>query len=327
MAPALVRCALRASLSFKRAPTLGIACTVRYSSNGAAFASYLITPRQLSEALAQQKTSNASSKIIPLCAAWFLPNDELKRTGRKVFEERRIPSARFFDIDEIKDPESPYPHMLPTSEGFAEAMSSLGLKKDDCLVVYDSYEQGIFSAPRAGFTLKVFGHPRVHVLNNFKVWVDEGYLTETGKEGYGAWEKSTYSVPKVDPDRVAYFRDVRAIAQNFTKPDSKEEVQIIDARSPGRFNGTAPEPRPGLSSGHIPGSYNVPLPEILDPKTKTFLPRDELREIFENKGLDPKKPIISSCGTGVMAAALDIALGDAGFGTKNNKKVYDGSWT
>ena len=215
--------------------------------------------------------------------------------------------------------------MLPTAEAFAEAMSGLGLRRDDCLLVYDSYEQGIFSAPRVAFTLKVFGHPQVHILNNFKLWVDQGYPTESGA-AQETWEKTTYPVPSINPDRVACFRDVKSIAQDYTKPGS-EKTQVIDARSPGRFSGASPEPRPTISSGHIPGSFNVPLPDILDPNTKAFLPKDKLRKVFESKGLDPRKHIVNSCGTGVMAAALDVALAEAEFGSEEKRRVYDGSWT
>ena len=305
---------------------LGQGCSRRWASTNSIFKSYLVAPRELFNVLQDQQTTPTSSKVIPLCASWFLPNDEHKRTGRKVFEGRRIPNARFFDIDDIKDHESSYPHMLPTAEGFAESMSELGLKRDDHLVVYDSHEQGIFSAPRVAFTLKIFGHSRVHILNNFKLWVDEGYPTESGKPAPELWEKSTYPIPNINPDRVACFRDVRSIAQDFTKADS-EKIQIIDARSSGRFSGSTPEPRPSISSGHIPGSFNVPLPEILDPNTKAFLPKEELQKLFRSKGLDPTKRIVSSCGTGVMAAALDVALEEAEFGAEEDRRVYDGSWT
>ena len=305
---------------------LGQGDSRRWASTNSIFKSYLVAPQELFNVLKGQRTATASSRVIPLCASWFLPNDEQKRTGWKVFEERRIPNARFFDIDDIKDHESSYPHMLPTAEGFAESMSGLGLKRDDYLVVYDSYEQGIFSAPRVAFTLKVFGHSRVHILNNFKLWVDQGYPTESGKLAPELWEKSTYPIPNINPDRVACFRDVRSIAQDFKKAGS-EKTQIIDARSAGRFSGSIPEPRPTISSGHVPGSFNIPLPEILDPNTKAFLPKDELRKLFMSKGLDPSKRIVSSCGTGVMAAALDVALGEADFGAEENRRVYDGSWT
>lgn len=327
MASILFRGSLRAVPGRTFSGAIRLRYSTRFSSTKPPLNSYLVTPQALFEALMQQKADGPGSKVIPLCAAWFLPNDELGRTGRKVFEERRIPSARFFDIDEIKDLDSSYPHMLPTAEGFAEAMSRLGLKREDSLVVYDSYEQGIFSAPRAAFTLKVFGHPRVHILNNFRLYVEQGYPLESGKAVYEAEERTKYPVPNINPDRVACFRDVKSVALDYTKPDSKNKVQIIDARSAGRFDGTAPEPRPTIPSGHIPGSFNIPLPDILDSKTKAFLSRDDLRKVFERKGLDPKRPIISSCGTGVMAAALDAALSEADFGAEGHRRVYDGSWT
>ena len=241
-----------------------------------------------------------------------------------MFELKRIPSARFFDLDIVKDPDSVYPHMLPTAEGFAQAMSDLGLKRDDTLVVYDSEELGIFSAPRVAWTLRVFGHPSVHVLNNFKLWVKQGLPTETGPVPEP--EKSSYAVPTLNPDRVAAYREIKSIAMDHGKEGS-DHIQVIDARSKGRFDGTEPEPRPGLSSGHIPGSYNVPLAEILHPTDKTILPPEQLRQVFEGKGLDPEAPIISSCGTGVMAAVLDAALSEAAFGPETEHRVYDGSWT
>jgi thiosulfate/3-mercaptopyruvate sulfurtransferase len=215
--------------------------------------------------------------------------------------------------------------MLPTAEVFAEAMSDLGIKRDDQLVVYDTHELGIFSAPRVAWTLRVFGHPHVHVLNNFRIWVDEGYPTEEGKPTEQT-EKSQYPEPGYNADSVICYREIKSLAMDHGK-EASDNVQIIDARGPGRFKGTEPEPRPGLSSGHIPGSYNLPLPEILDPKTKALLPAEELRKVFEGKKLDPSAPIITSCGTGVMAAALEAALSEADFGHSNDRRVYDGSWT
>ena len=119
-------------------------------TRGISLQSYIVTPKELSDALAKNVHTKISTapRVIPLCAAWFLPNDPQGRTGQQVFTEKRIPSARFFDLDLVKDHDSPYPHMLPTAEGFANAMKSLGLKRDDTLVVYDTQELGIFSAPR-----------------------------------------------------------------------------------------------------------------------------------------------------------------------------------
>lgn len=291
--------------------------------------SYLVTPKQLSDALAKNVNTKISTapRVIPLCSSWFLPNDPQGRTGLEVFRQQRVPSARFFDLDAVKDHDSPYPHMLPTAEGFAKAMQDIGIRKDDEIVIHDSKELGIFSAPRVGWTFKVFGHPSVHVLNNFRLWVDQGYPTESGDIDPNInEEKSSYPEPQVDPERVVKFAEVKDIAKDFGK-EGAEGIQILDARPKGRWAGTSPEPRPGLSSGHVPGSISVPHSELLDPKTGALLPGDELRCIFESKGLDPEKAIISSCGTGVTAAVIDIALGEANFGKPEDRKLYDGSWT
>ena len=301
---------------------------VRFNSNGTMFQSYFVTPKELFGALSLKPPTKISTapRIVPLCAAWFLPNDPEGRTGLKAFKEQRIPSARFFDIDAIKDHDSPYPHMLPTAEGFAQAMSELGIRRDDLLVVYDTHELGLFSAPRVAWTLQVFGHPQVHILNNFRLWVEQNYPTESTKDVPHIDDKTNYPEPSFNPDMVINFRGVKEVVRDYGKEGS-EGIQILDARSPGRFSGTDPEPRPGLSSGHMPGSINLPLPDILDPKTKTLLPKEELRKVFKSKGINPSKPIISSCGTGVMAAALDAALNEANFGKRDERRVYDGSWT
>jgi len=214
--------------------------------------------------------------------------------------------------------------MLPTASDFAKAMSGLGIKRDDTVVVYDSLELGIFSAPRVGWTLKAFGHDSVHVLNNFKLWVEEGYPTESGE----FWDVNTcpYPIPEFEASRVIDFEEVKEISKDYNK-EGAEGVQILDARSNGRWLGKDPEPRPGLSSGHMPGSISIPVSELLDPVKKTILPGDQLRKIFESKGVDPNRPIINSCGTGVTAAVIDAALSEAGYGNESNRRLYDGSWT
>ncbi|KXX74289.1 Thiosulfate sulfurtransferase TUM1 [Madurella mycetomatis] len=313
-------------------------CSARQMSRGSAsftsanagarrsFSSYLVTPKELAEALKKSPPSPISSepRVIPLCASWFLPNDPQGRTGIDVFREKRIPKARFFDLDKVIDKRSPYPHMLPNPKNFAEAMSELGIRREDTVVVYDSHELGIFSAPRVGWTMKVFGHPKVHILNNFRLWVQEGLPTESGN----VWtvECGTYPIPEMDEDKVANFEEVHEVAQDYSKEGS-EGVQILDARPYGRWSGKDPEPRPGLSSGHIPGSVNIPIDAVLDPETKAFLPPEELKEVFVKKGVDPAKPIISSCGTGVTACIIETALNEAQYGAPEKRKVYDGSWT
>ncbi|KAL8921705.1 MAG: hypothetical protein Q9208_005634 [Pyrenodesmia sp. 3 TL-2023] len=290
--------------------------------------SHTITPKELSHALGKNVPTKISTapRVIPLCAAWFLPNDPEGRTGRKVFEEKRIPSARFFDLDAVKDHESPYPHMLPSAEDFAKAMQDIGIRKDDEVVVYDTQELGIFSAPRVAWTLKVFGHPSVHILNNFRLWVQKGYPTDSGPVEAVVEEPSHYPTPSLDRSKVVDFSEMRDIARDHNKEGS-EGIQVLDARSKGRWAGTDPEPRPGLSSGHMPGSISLPVSELLDPDTGAFLPGKELRRLFASKGVDPERPIISSCGTGVTAAVIDAALGKAGYGMPEARRLYDGSWT
>ena len=300
---------------------------MRQKSSSALLSSYVVTPKEVWEALGENApTRDTAPRLIPLCASWFLPNDPKGRTGQQVFREKRIPSARFFDLDAVKDQDSPYPHMLPTTEAFAQAMKDIGVRRDDELVVYDTQELGIFSAPRVGWTLKVFGHPKVHILNNFRLWVEQGYPTESGDPPITNEDKSNYPIPDFNPDMVVKFAEVKQIAMEYGKEGS-ENIQVLDARSKGRWAGTEPEPRPGLPSGHMPGSFSVPITDLLDPVNKTLLPGDDLRKIFESKGIDPAQPIISSCGTGVTAAVIDIALSEADFGKGQDRRLYDGSWT
>ncbi|KAI5268227.1 Rhodanese-like protein [Aureobasidium subglaciale] len=295
------------------------------SQRAMSLSSYLVKPAELSAALKGNAPTRlaTSPRVIPLCASWFMPNDPEKRTGYEVFKKGHIPNARFFDLDAVADKSSPYPHMLPSAQVFSQAMRKLGIRRDDNIVVYDSAELGIFSAPRVAWTLRVFGHPSIHILNNYKLWVEEGFPVEEGEQS--DLPESQYPESPSDPTKVATFEEVKEIAKDYNK-EGREGVQILDARSLGRWSGVDPEPRAGLSSGHIPGSISVALPELLDPVTKTLLSRDELLDVFRTKGVDPLKPIISSCGTGVTASVIDAALTEAGF-PETNRKVYDGSWT
>ncbi|KAL8285111.1 hypothetical protein RB601_006486 [Gaeumannomyces tritici] len=290
------------------------------------FSSYLVTPGEVHEALQKSPPSSISTdpRVICLSAAWFLPNDPEGRTGIESYRQARIPKSRFFDLDKVIDRHSPYPHMLPDPKGFASAMSELGVRRDDTVVVYDTKELGIFSAPRVAWTLRVFGHPKVHLLNNFRLWCEQGLPIESGNL-YNV-ECCTYPIPELDHNKVIDFEDVREIALDYKKEGS-EGIQVLDARSTGRFDGTADEPRPGLSSGHMPGAISVPIDVLLDPKSKAFLPADQLKKIFQDRGVDPAKPVISSCGTGVTACIIDAALSEAQYGNPEKRKIYDGSWT
>lgn len=287
--------------------------------------SYLVSPSELNESLKQNAPNSMSTapKTIPVSANWFLPNDPQGRDGFEVFKKAHIAKSRFFNLDKISDTSSPYPHMLPSPKVFKEAMSNLGINKEDTVVVYDTAELGIFSAPRVAWTFKVFGHEAVHILNNFRLWVEQGYPTEAGEQRQ--FERTDYPMPKLDEAHVISYEEVRDIAMDHNK-EGREEVQILDARPGARFKGTEPEPRPGLPSGHIPNSISIPFPELLDPKTKTLLPPDALRNVFESKGVDPKHRIISSCGTGVTAAIVETALAEGGY-NEGRRQLYDGSWT
>lgn len=293
---------------------------------GYALSSYVVSPSELNQALKTNAPTAISTdaKVIPICAAWFMPNDPQGRTGPGAFKKKRIPGARFFDIDEVKDHDSSYPHMLPTCETFSDAMAKMGVTKQDELVIYDTEELGLFSAPRVAWTMRVYGHPRVHVLNNFKLWVEQGLPVETGQPLVP--NITNYPVPKYNTDMVVKFAEMKTIGYDYGK-EGAEEIQILDARSEGRWAGTAPEPRPGLRSGHMPGSINVPFQELLDPETKTLLPSEKLKEIFEAKNVDPDKPIITSCGTGVTAAVIELALKQSKYGSDEDRRLYDGSWT
>lgn len=287
---------------------------------------YVVTPKELNEALKKNVRSKISTapRIIPICAAWFMPNDLQCRTGIESFKNKRIPTARFFDIDDVKDHDSPYPHMLPTCEAFTEAMQKMGIRRDDELVVYDTEELGLFSAPRVGWTLRVYGHPKVHVLNNFRLWCKQGLPTESGEPEVS--EPSQYPVPSYQTDMVVKFAEMKTIGYDYGK-EGAEEIQILDARSTGRWEGTEQEPRPGLRSGHMPGSTSVPFQELLHPESKALLSPEELKQVFVSKQLDPQKPIITSCGTGVTAAIIEAALQQADFGKSEDRRLYDGSWT
>ncbi|OTB03009.1 hypothetical protein M426DRAFT_322236 [Hypoxylon sp. CI-4A] len=287
------------------------------------FSSFLVSPKELSEALKQHQhpTNPATQRIIPLCGAWFLPTDS--RKGIDSFKSKHIPNARFFDLDKVADPNTPLPNMLPSASDFAAAMSDLGIRPADVVVVYDSHELGIFSAPRVAWTFQVFGHRNVHVLNNFRLWVDGGYPTESGD-----WESvsaSIYPVPIKDESKIISFEELK---DHFLSVGAEihSRWQVLDTRPAGRWGGKDPEPRPELASGHMPSSINVSLAEVLDLETRAFLSGPELQALFKGKGVNPQQPIITSCMSGITAAVLSVALQVASYGDENNRKLYDGSW-
>jgi thiosulfate/3-mercaptopyruvate sulfurtransferase len=248
--------------------------------------------------------------VRPVDASWYLPASG--RDAAAEFVAAHIPGAVRFDLEENSDPSSSLPHMLPTPEAFTASMRRLGLSNGDTIVVYDDSGANM-SAARAWWMFRVFGHPRVAVLDGgFGKWRAEGRALEAGagRAGQGDFEA------RFEPARV---RDLAAMRANL----GTGAEQVIDARSAGRFAGTAPEPRPGLRSGHIPGSHSLPYTELVGPDG-TMLPAAELRRKFARAGIDLERPVVASCGSGVTACALVHALHLLGH---EDTAVYDGSWS
>jgi len=262
----------------------------------------LVTTSWLAERL-------TSDEIRIVDATWFMPGEG--RSGRQSYEAGHIPGAVFFDIDEIADHTSPLPHMLATPAAFSEAAGELGLRRDLSIIVYDA--QGIFSGPRVWWTLRTMGFPWVYVLDGGLLkWRAEARALETQAPDVSA----TTVEPAFDPGLVRDIEDVRRILADRT-------AQIIDARPAARFRGEVPEPRPGLHRGHIPGALNVPWSNLTT-QAGIMKSAEELRAAFAAAGADLKAPIMTTCGSGVSAALLALALARTG---RDDVAVYDGSWS
>jgi thiosulfate/3-mercaptopyruvate sulfurtransferase len=242
-------------------------------------------------------------------ASYYLPVQG--KNARAEFDERHIAGAVFFDIDEIADSDSALPHMLPSPEKFASRMRKLGIGDGNRVIVYDS--QGLMSAARVWWMLRAFGHPDVAVLDGgLPKWLAEGRPVDDDPPH----PRERHFTSRFDHAQV---RDKGQILANLT---SRQE-QLLDARSAGRFGGREPEPWPGRRSGHIPGSFNLPYTELLDPTDKTLLPADRLLAKFSDSGIDLSKPVVTSCGSGITAAVLAFGLHLIGH---RDVAVYDGSW-
>jgi thiosulfate/3-mercaptopyruvate sulfurtransferase len=243
-------------------------------------------------------------------ASFTLPG--VAPTARENYDRGHIPGAVFFDIDDICEPGTSLPHMIPPPELFAQKIGALGIGNDDKVIVYDS--AGLSSAGRAWWMLRMFGHRDVALLDGgLPKWKAEGRPLAT-------------AVPTPAPRRFAarldrsLVRDKAAILANLA---SRGE-QVVDARAAGRFDGTTPEVRPGLRSGHIPGSRNLSYDQVTDPKTKQIKSAEALTALFRDAGVALDRPIVTSCGSGVTACALAFALHLIGH---PGAAVYDGSWS
>jgi thiosulfate/3-mercaptopyruvate sulfurtransferase len=272
---------------------------------GARIVSDLTSPLVSTEWLAQ-RLSAPDIRVVD--ASWHMP--AAQRDAREEFLQQHIPGAVFFDIDEIADTASPLPHMLPEPAKFASRVKRLGLGDGNRIIVYDS--TGLFSAARVWWMFRVMGHLDVAVLDGgLPKWMAEGRPLD--------------DMPPVPRERHFTPRPnhmlVRTLDQMRRNLETKSE-QVIDARSEGRFHGRDPEPRQGLRSGHIPGSKNIPYTAVLN-ADGTMKTADELRAVFRSTGLDLHKPVTASCGSGVSAAILLLAM--AMLGAKDGA-LYDGAW-
>ena len=250
----------------------------------------------------------SDSGLVVVDGSWHMPNST--RNAQAEYLAGHIPGAVFFDIDGIADTSTDLPHMLPSPAEFARAVGALGISEDSTIVVYD--EVGMFTAPRVWWTFRTFGAKNVLILEGGgPKWRAERRPTETGlvKRNRAAFNTD------FDPRAVADFDLVKARSKDGT-------VQILDARPAPRFHGEAPEPRPGLKSGHIPGSLNVPVGLLTE--NGAMKSSDTLQTLFAERGVDLGKPIITSCGSGVTAVVLALALEQAG---AKQIAVYDGSWS
>jgi thiosulfate/3-mercaptopyruvate sulfurtransferase len=242
-------------------------------------------------------------------ATYFLPSQG--KDARAEFEARHIPGAVFFDIDEIADSSSPLPHMLPSPEKFASRMRKLGIGDGNRVVVYDAH--GLMSATRAWWMLRVFGHKDVAVLDGgLPKWLAEGRPVEDSPP----LPRERHFTARLDHSQV---RDKAQVMANL----KTRREQLLDARAAGRFTGREPELWPGRRSGHIPGSYNLPYTDLLDPNNKTLLPADRLVSKLRDAGIDLKRPVVTSCGSGITATVLAFGLHLIGH---RDVAVYDGSW-
>ncbi len=246
--------------------------------------------------------------IVIVDGSWYLPTQN--RDPQAEYLAGHIPGAARFDIDEVRDVSSPLPHMVPSPEEFAKAVGRMGIGNDTTVVVYDG--AGLFSAPRVRWMFRVFGARNAVILEGgFPAWKSEGRPVETGP---GRAREPKSFTPSFDGSAVADVSDVQAALQSDT-------IQVVDARPGDRFRGEAPEPRPGVRAGHMPKSLNLPFAEIIE--NGRLKDKAGIEQALEQAGVDPHRPIITSCGSGVSAAILSLALETTG---QPAKAIYDGSW-
>ncbi|HEY0421917.1 MAG TPA: 3-mercaptopyruvate sulfurtransferase [Rhodopila sp.] len=248
--------------------------------------------------------------LVVFDATKYLPNEP--KDGAAEFIRVHIPGARYFDIDQIADPDTDLPHMVPTQGRFAKLMAALGVANTSRIVFYD--QKGLASAARGWWLMGLFGHDDAAVLDGgLPKWLKEGRPVQEGEP----------EVPRRSEFRPDYRASrVRGVGDMLRNVLTRSE-QVLDARAAGRFTGAIPEPRAGMRSGHIPGSISLPYTDLLQ-EDGTFRPAAEVRRRFEAAGVESGRPLVTSCGSGVTACILTLGLRVAGL---PEGAVYDGSWT
>jgi thiosulfate/3-mercaptopyruvate sulfurtransferase len=246
--------------------------------------------------------------VVVVDGSYYLPTQN--RDARAEYAAAHIPGAVFFDINAVADHSTELPHMLPGPDQFGAAAGDLGISEKDTIVVYDG--SGLYSAPRVWWTFRIFGAQKVYILDGgLPAWKTEGRPVEAGTVKR---PKKTFNA-EMDTGAVAMVTDVQMALND-------KSAQVVDARSAGRFAGREPEPRAGLRPGHMPGAFSVPFTEIVE--NGRLASPERISQAFKKAGVDPDKPVITSCGSGVTAAILTLGLETLG---KKPGRIYDGSWS
>ncbi|KAJ5083640.1 thiosulfate sulfurtransferase [Penicillium angulare] len=276
------------------------------------FSSPLVSPDELHRALT---TPSKNLRIIPIAAG--------RQSALQSYESKHIPGSVFFNMDVARDTGSKYPLMLPPLKQFSDYMHELNIRPDDVLVIYDTFETGLYFSPRVAWACQHFGHKEVHILNNFTKYVQDGFPVSNGP----LFLPEDPSTPVKDPETssvnmkdVVSFEEMRDIIK---KQGIEEKYQVIDARPADRFSGSYKGPDGPLPSGHMPQSINIPFSSILSPE-KVILPPADLKALFTKAGVQEHVPAVLSCNSGTTATGIYWALRTCGM--EMETKIYDGSW-